>query len=113
MIYLWLFAGILIIFVFLEKYLLGYEQKKQQNRADQEYYEQMRRYSEAMEKEIADLKIYRHDLARYIRFLEKLSTQTDNEAVKEYMDLLHRENRMVREIEREMSKEKAIGTESP
>jgi len=103
MVYLWLLAGILIAFVFLERYLLRYEQKKQQNRADQEYYEQMRRYSETMEKEIAELKVYRHDLARYIRFLEKLSSQTDNEAVKEYMDLLHRENRMAREIEQEVS----------
>ena len=103
MIYLILLACVLISFVFLERYLLGYEQKKQQNRADQEYYEQMRRYSEAMEKEIAELKVYRHDLARYIRFLEKLSSQTDNEAVGEYLDLLRRKNRMVQDIEQEVS----------
>ena len=103
MIYLILLACVLISFVFLERYLLGYEQKKQQNRADQEYYEQMRRYSEAMEKEIAELKVYRHDLARYIRFLEKLSSQTDNEAVGEYLDLLRRKNRMVQDIEQEIS----------
>ena len=103
MIYLILLACVLISFVFLERYLLGYEQKKQQNRADQEYYEQMRRYSEAMEKEIAELKVYRHDLARYIRFLEKLSFQTDNEAVGEYLDLLRRKNRMVQDIEQEVS----------
>ena len=103
MIYLILLACVLISFVFLERYLLGYEQKKQQNRADQEYYEQMRRYSEAMEKEIAELKVYRHDLARYIRFLEKLSSQTDSEAVGEYLDLLRRKNRMVQDIEQEVS----------
>ena len=103
MIYLILLACVLISFVFLERYLLGYEQKKQQNMADKEYYEQMRRYSEAMEKEIAELKVYRHDLARYIRFLEKLSFQTDNEAVGEYLDLLRRKNRMVQDIEQEVS----------
>ena len=121
MIYLILLACVLVSFVFLERYLLGYEQKKQQNRADQEYYEQMRRYSEAMEKEIAELKVYRHDLARYIRFLEKMSSQTDNEAVKAYLDLLRRKNRMVQNIEQEVieSREKDIqgianaGTEMP
>ena len=101
MIYPWLFAAALAAVVVLEWYLLKYERRKQQNKADKEYYEYMRKYSEAMEQEIATLKIYRHDLARYIRFLEKLSSKTDSEAVREYMDLLRRENRMVRDLEEE------------
>ena len=99
MYYLALILFSVILFLVLE---LGYSRMKLNNKKEKERYMQALSYTQGLEQELAQLKLYRHDLDRYIRVLEKMAENQDDKAMAEYMGLLHRENRIVQELESEL-----------
>ena len=99
MIYVVVFLFVVIILVILGHYLMVTERQNQQNQAMKLYLSEMRSFSSAVEDEMAKLNLYRHDLARYIRILEKLATQTDDDQIRRYTDVLRNETRLIEGIQ--------------
>ena len=99
MIYSLIFILILAVLAVLGHYLLITEKQVQQNNAMKMYFSEMRNFSSAIEGEMDELRLYRHDLARYIRILEKLSKQTDDDTIRRYMDILQNETKLISRIQ--------------
>ena len=99
MIYIAVFLFVVIILIILGHYLVVTERQNQQNHAMKLYLSEMRSFSSAVEDEMAKLNLYRHDLARYIRILEKLTAQNDDEQIQRYTDVLRNETRLIENIQ--------------
>jgi len=86
------------------------ERQNQQNQAMKLYLSEMRSFSCAVEDEMAKLNLYRHDLARYIRILEKLATQTDDDQIRRYTDVLRNETRLIEGIQPAYCEHEGVNT---
>ena len=110
MIYVAIFLIVVIILVILGHYLMVTERQNQQNHAMKLYLSEMRSFSSAVEDEMAKLNLYRHDLARYIRILEKLAAQTDDEQIRRYTDVLRNETRLIEGIQPAFCRHEGVNT---
>ena len=110
MIYVVVFLLVVIILVILGHYLMITERQNQQNQAMKLYLSEMRSFSCAVEDEMAKLNLYRHDLARYIRILEKLATQTDDDQIRRYTDVLRNETRLIEGIQPAYCEHEGVNT---
>jgi len=110
MIYVVVFLFVVIILVILGHYLMMTERQNQQNQAMKLYLSEMRSFSCAVEDEMAKLNLYRHDLARYIRILEKLATQTDDDQIRRYTDVLRNETRLIEGIQPAYCEHEGVNT---
>ena len=100
-----IFIVALVIILILERYMLQAEQKRQRNIASREYYAQVQAFTSSMEEEINALKVYRHDLTRYIRILQKLSEDTESEAAEKYLHILQNEADKLQDIDLDLQGE--------
>ena len=110
MIYVVVFLFVVIILVILGHYLMMTERQNQQNQAMKLYLSEMRSFSCAVEDEMTKLNLYRHDLARYIRILEKLATQTDDDQIRRYTDVLRNETRLIEGIQPAYCEHEGVNT---
>ena len=107
MIYVGVFLIVVITLVILGHYLIVTER---QNHAMKLYLSEMRSFSSAVEDEMTKLNLYRHDLARYIRILEKMATQTDEERIRRYMNVLRNETRLIEGIQPAYCEHEGVNT---
>ena len=105
MLFMTIFIVALVIILILERYMLQAEQKRQRNIASREYYAQVQAFTSSMEEEINALKVYRHDLTRYIRILQKLSEDTESEAAEKYLHILQNEADKLQDIDLDLQGE--------
>ena len=105
MLFMTIFIVALVIILILERYMLQAEQKRQRNIASREYYAQVQAFTSSMEEEINALKVYRHDLTRYIRILQKLSEDTESEAAEKYLHILQNEAEKLQDIDLDLQGE--------
>lgn len=105
MLFMTIFIVALVIILILERYMLQAEQKRQRNLASREYYAQVHAFTSSMEEEINALKVYRHDLTRYIRILQKLAEDTESEAAEKYLHILQSEADKLQDIDLDLQGE--------
>ncbi len=105
MLFMTIFIIALVIILILEHYMLQAEQKRQHNIASREYYAQVHVFTSSMEDEINALKVYRHDLTKYIRTLQKLAEDTESEAAEKYLHILQSEADKLQDIDLDLQGE--------